>query len=312
MKKQNLDFDLKREYMFVLDDVTRDVGRKILDYNGHIEDTRHVRGHEESNIDILAYEWIQGALEKNFGRLPESKRFRGKYFFELHELQDFGDDSGLIIRADEIDGTTNTKRCKASEFSYTPNATVSIAICNGPGLDCVEVGSVYDMKNGCVFSGMKVDSNYVAFCDRRILDPMDFTEKKGDSSTRIMVVGYSNKERKKKAEIEQAILESDKTGKDFRIYDGSRSTSFDIISIIKNQYDAYIDPRAMWPGSGAMLYTYDVAGVLPVAMGCGLEVSDIHGNHLGKYEKKDDALTLIVARKGLSEKIGRAIAPFVQ
>lgn len=43
--------DLKRQYLFALEDVVRDVAEKILEFRGPVQDTRHIKGHEESSID---------------------------------------------------------------------------------------------------------------------------------------------------------------------------------------------------------------------------------------------------------------------
>ncbi|MBN2454071.1 hypothetical protein JXB11_00845 [Candidatus Woesearchaeota archaeon] len=312
---------LRREHMFALEDTVRDVAGRIIDYKGPVQDIKHVRGHEESSIDALAYEWMIGALEKNFGRFPDKERFRGKYLFELHELQDLeergeekeeeaGKRKTKVLRIDELDGTTNIKRSKASVLGYSPVAAVSVALCEDESMDSITIGVVYDLHNRSVFSGMRVDDGYMAFCDRNLLDPKDFIEKRGDTSTRIMVVGYSNTERIKKGQIEQAIVDADPTKKDFRLYDGSRTSAIDIINILRNQYDAYIDPRGLWEGSGAMLYPYDVAGVIPIALGCGLEISDIHGNTLEGYTG-NDPLTVIVARAGMRDKFVEVLKPVV-
>jgi fructose-1,6-bisphosphatase/inositol monophosphatase family enzyme len=310
---------LKRKYLFALEDVVRDVAEKILGYKGPVQDIKHIRGHEESSIDRLAYEWMMGSLENHLDKFPEEERFKGKYLFELHELQDIElkgtkeeNNKKRVLRIDEIDGTTNTKRSKASVLSYAPVGAVSIAFCEDESLGSIIIGTVYDMHNRTIFSGMHTEGDSMAFCDRCLLDPKDFEEKGGDNSTRIMVVGYSNRERIKKGEIEQAIIDADKTKKDFRIYDGSRSTTNDILNILRNQYDAYIDPRALWPGSGAMLYPYDIAGAIPIAYGCGLEISDIRGNPIENYSGKNEPLTIIVTRKGLKDRFVEILEPVVK
>jgi len=308
---------LKMEYMFALENVVKEVAEGILEYKGPVSDIKHIKGHEESSIDLLAYKLMMGSLEKHLGSFPDEKRFRGKYLFELHELQDIEkikkDKSGKkgVLRIDEIDGTTNTKRSKASIFHYDPIASVSIAMCEDESMGSIIIGTVYDMHNRNIFSGIRVNDEYMAYCDRHLLDPKNFEKKMGDTSTRIMVIGYSNRERLKKAQIEEAILNADPTGKDFRIYDGCRSTTNDILNILRNQYDAYIDPRALWPGSGAMLYPYDIAGVIPIALGCGLEISDIYGNSIEKYNG-NDPLSIIVARKGLKDVLVEILKPILR
>jgi fructose-1,6-bisphosphatase/inositol monophosphatase family enzyme len=171
----------------------------------------------------------------------------------------------------------------------------------------IVVGAVYDMLNNVTFSGMRIEGHHLAFADRMLLNPHDFAQKQGDSSTRIMVVGYSNKERAKKAEIEAAILAADRTGRDFRVYEGCRSSTIDVLNIARNQFDAYVDARALWPQSGAMLYPYDIAGVIPVALGCGLVVTDAYGNPVNTYSAKNVPLSVIIARPKLHPQLVEAI-----
>jgi len=306
--------DLRRRYLFALEDVVREVGEKVLGYSGIVEDTQHVRGHEESSVDRVAYSYMHESLENHLGKIPKEDRFKGSYYFELHELQDIPGDEiegrvGTVLRIDEIDGTTNVKRGKASVFQYAPAAAVSLALCEDETLGSSVIGAVYDMQNRNVFSGIKVDEDFMAFCDRKLLNPRDFESKQGDTCTRIIVTGYSNTERIKKGELEQALVNADPSKKDFRIYDGSRSTAMDILSIIRNQFDAYIDARGAWEGSGAMLYSYDVAGVIPVARGCGLEVGDIRGNSIDYCAGKSQPLTIIIARRGMSAKFAEILKP---
>ena len=60
-----------------------------------------------------------------------------------------------------------------------------------------------------------------------------------------------------------------------------------------------------------MLYPYDIASVIPIALGCGLEISDIYGNQLEKYTGRNEPLTIIVARKGLRDKFVEILRPVV-
>ncbi len=308
-------FGLKREYMFLLEDVASTAGKEILRYEGPVGDTRHVHGSEESKIDIFAFKTVLGALEERMRSLPEKDRFVGKYFFESHELQDLKGKIGSVkgyLRIDEVDGTTNVKRESASKFNYPPLSAVSMALSEDLSLNSIVLGTLFDMYEQSVWSGMRVEGGYMAFHNGKLLDPKDFAEPKGDSCLRIIVSGYCHTERGKKAQIEQAIVDADKNKKYYRVYEGCRATAQDILNIIRNQSDAYIDPRALWPGHGAMLYPYDVAGVIPIALGCGLEVSDIHGNSLDTYKSNDDPLTLIVARKGMKDKFVEMLKPVIE
>ena len=297
----------KQQYMFALEQVVREVGIQVLAFNGRVHDTQHIRGHEESSIDSLAYQLAIGAFQRHFA---ESGTDKFKYLFELRELQDespSSDGKYLVLRIDEIDGTTNTKRALGSPIRHKPSAAVTIALCEDESMGSIVVGALYDMLHDVTFSGIHVEGHYFAFADRRLLNPSDFEQKQGDSSTRIMVVGYSNKERTKKAEIEAAILAADRTGKDYRIYDGCRSSTIDVLNILRNQFDAYVDARALWPKSGAMLYPYDIAGVIPVALGCGLVVTDAYGRPIDTYSAKNVPLSVIIARKELHPRLVEAI-----
>ncbi|MEM7819210.1 MAG: hypothetical protein QXD48_00065 [Candidatus Aenigmatarchaeota archaeon] len=60
-----------------------------------------------------------------------------------------------------------------------------------------------------------------------------------------------------------------------------------------------------------MLYPYDIAGVIPVAYGCGLEISDIHGKPIETYSGRNEPMTIIVARKGLKDRFVEILRPIV-
>jgi fructose-1,6-bisphosphatase/inositol monophosphatase family enzyme len=306
---------LKQEYMFLLENVAKTSGEEISKYGGTVGDTEHKHGSEESNIDIFAFKTVLGALEERMRRLPEKDRFVGKYLFESHELQDLKGKIGSVkgyLRIDEIDGTTNAKRESASEFDYKPLSAVSMALSEDLSLTSIVLGTLFDMYEQSTWSGMRVEGGYMAFHNGKLLDPKKFTEPQGDSCLRLIVADYCHTDRIKNAQIEQALINADKNKKYYRPYGGCRATSQDILNIIRNQSDAYIDPRALWPGNGAMLYPYDVAGVIPIALGCGLEVSDIHGNPLDMYKSNNDPLTLIVARKGMKDKFVEILKPVIE
>jgi fructose-1,6-bisphosphatase/inositol monophosphatase family enzyme len=312
---------IRMKYLHILENVAKNVAKKIDDYGGKVYDTLHKRGHEESILDIKAYEWMTGSLEEEMRILKDSEKFKGQFLYELREVQDVekkkGDNlvKGVMI-IDEIDGTTNTKRAKASLFKYGPRACVSVSLGDSTDLGSILVGVVHDLHNNNTFSGVRflenIPKSFIAFCDGMRLNPYDFFEKKGDECNRIMVVGYSNTERIKKAKIEEAIIGIDGKKKEYRVYDGSRSSANDILNIIKNQYDAYVDPRALWQDSGAMLEPYDVAGIIPIAYGCGLEVCDIFGEPIEDYVQ-GKPLTLIIARNNeLKNKIVNSLKPLLK
>jgi fructose-1,6-bisphosphatase/inositol monophosphatase family enzyme len=313
--KMQGEFTLKQAYAFALGNAAHSVGELVMDYRGEVRDVQEKRGHEESTVDVLAYHHMLGALESEFSKIPHNLRFGGKYRFEIHDFVDLNscDDKPAIakgvLRIDEIDGTTNMKRALASPFDYRPAACVSIALSLDESLGSIVIGAVYDIMNEAEWTSIKVEDGCQTWYNGRVLDPRDFEHMQGDTVNRVMVVGYSNTKRTEKGLLEQALV--DELGSKCRTYDGSRSSTFDILSILRNQYDAYVDPRALWPDSGAVLHPYDVAGAILIAEGCGLEVSDLSGNPISEYNGNGD-LHIIIARPGLREQLLDSIQPLIK
>jgi fructose-1,6-bisphosphatase/inositol monophosphatase family enzyme len=290
--------------MSAMEAVAKEVSKEIIDYKGKsVYDSKLKKGEYqgESIIDQLAYAWTLGALEKY---MPN---FRGQILTETRPLQDIkkpGENDWLYLRIDECDGTTNAKRFAASPLPYTPSSCVSLALCADKGINSILIGTVHDMHNGNTFSGAKLPDRHWSFVNEKILKPRDFADKKGDDKYRVMVIGYSNGNngaRIKKAELEQKLWDND-----IFPYEGSRASTIDILNIVYNQFDAYIDARALWPGSGAMLHPYDVAGVIPIVQGCGLEVSDMRGKPL---EGNKNDLDVLVCRPVLKKRLVDLLGP---
>lgn len=280
-----------------LEHIVRDVGQQISKYTGPVYDTRPEKN--ESSIDNLAYQWTLGAIERHFDW------FEGKIYFEKGTVR-IGKNgkNPWILRIDELDGTTNTKRAIAAALRYLPHSTVSIALCRNEKMDSIEMSAVYDIARQKTFSAKRDQKEFIAFEDGTDMDPEKFAAKQGDTHNRLMVVGYFNKFRTYLGELQQKLAD---TG--YQLYEGSRASSVDVLNIAAfNHSDAYIDARALWPKrSGAMLNSYDVAGVIPIALGAGLEVSDVYGKPLTGNGSKP--ISLIVARPGMTEKIVGLIKP---
>lgn len=219
----------------------------------------------------------------------------------------------LVLLIDEIEGTTNTKRCSASLFDYRPQALISMALLSGNPLSNLVVSAVFTLDQEEIFSSLKVENGYLAFHNQTIIDPSKIMTTYGDSKTRILVTGYSNSHRIEKGKVEQAFYDLG-----YRVYDGCRSSGMDIIGIIRNSADAYVDLRHFWSTkteSGqekeAMLQVYDVAGVIPIAAGCGLTVTDCFGKSWEEYGV-DDTIPLVLSRPNIHGKILEAIKPLVE
>ena len=277
-----------------------------------IFDTIDYKGHEESSIDDFARERVQAALDRH---LPE---FEGIVRFELRPfsktLIEAEKHKRFVLIIDEIEGTTNTKRCLAATLEYRPMALVSLALSTSESLKDLVLGTVYTFDRGEIFSALYVgDDNFLTFRNHEIIQPELIMPTKGDSRKRILVIGYSNSHRLEKGEVEQALY-----NKKLKVYDGCRASGMDIINLLRNSTDAYVDLRHYWSTKDAeghekeaMLQVYDIAGVIPIAEGCGMKVTDAEGRSWREYSL-EDSIPLVVARPDIHQLIIDTIKPFIE
>lgn len=310
---ETLCFNQKREFLFAVEKVVRETGEAILTQRGtRIFDAKDYKGHESSSIDNFARERMQAALDRYLPELEGIVRFElmpfSKTLIEVEEHHHF------VLIIDEIEGTTNTKRCLSAALEYRPPALVSLALSTSEKLADLFLGSVFTLDQGEVFSALCAgDDNFLAFRNNQIIPPSSVISTQGDSRSRILVVGYSNSHRLQKGEAEQALYD-----RKLKVYDGCRASGMDIINLLRNATDAYIDLRHYWStkdGQGkekeAMLQVYDIAGVIPIAEGCGMKVTDAEGKSWREYNL-EDTIPLIVARPDIHQLILETIKPFVE
>jgi len=310
---ETLSFDQKRDLLFALEKIVREAGEEILTQRGtKIFDTADYKGHESSNIDIFARERVQAALDRHLPELEGIVRFELRPFSKT--LIEINEHQHLVLIVDEIEGTTNTKRCLAAALEYRPLALVSLAVSTSKSLKDLILGAVYTFDQGEVFSALcAADDNFLTFHNGRVIQPSSVVSARGDSRKRILVIGYSNSHRVEKGELEQAFYD-----KKLKVYDGCRASGMDIINLLRNATDAYIDLRHYWSTKDeqgkekeAMLQVYDIAGVIPIAEGCGMKVTDAEGKSWREYNL-EDTVPLIVARPDIHELILDTIKPFVE
>ncbi len=310
---KTLSFDQKRDLLFALGYVVKEVGEEILTQRGsNIFDTADYKGHESSSIDIFARERVQAALDRHMPDLEGVVRFElrpfSKTLIEAKEHQHF------VLIIDEIEGTTNTKRCLAAALEYRPLAIVSLALCTSESLQDLILGTVYTFDQGEVFSALRVsDNNFLVFRNNQIVQPSSVVSTRGDSRKRILVIGYSNSHRIEKGQLEQALYDQR-----LKVYEGCRASGMDIINLLRNGNDAYVDLRHYWSTKSdkgqekeAMLQVYDIAGVIPIAEGCGMKVTDAEGRSWREYNL-EDTIPLVVARPDIHQLILDTIKPFVE
>lgn len=303
----------KRAYLAAIEKIVKEAGEQILTQRGvEIADTYDYKGHESSTIDVFARERIQTAIDHH---LPD---FEGVMRLELRpykkSLIEVERHNPLVLIVDEIEGTTNTKRCLSASMEYRPQAIVSIALSVSESLKDLVGGAVYTLDQGEVFSALRVTENeFLTFLNRKLIEPANIIQTRGDSRNRVLVIGYSNSHRVRKGMVEQALYD-----KRFKVYDGCRASGMDIINVLRNQTDAYIDLRHFWSTKNergeekeAMLQVYDIAGVIPIAEGCGLKVSDATGKSWQEYSL-DDTIPLVIARPAIHQSILDIIYPLVE
>lgn len=173
---------------------------------------------------------------------------------------------------------------------------------------------IYTFDQNEVFSALCIaDDNFLTFRNGQIIQPALVIPTLGDSRKRVLVVGYSNSHRLKKGEVEQALYD-----KRLKVYDGCRASGTDIINLLRNAADAYIDLRHYWSTKDeqgrekeAMLQVYDIAGVIPITERCGMKVTDTEGISWREYNL-DDTIPLVVARPDIHQLILDTIKPFVE
>lgn len=293
----------KLGYLKSLEDIVAEVGKQILAHNlTEIADTHDYKGHESSNIDFVGRERMQAAIDRY---LP---MFEGTVRMELNpynkQMIEEKSHFPMSLIIDEIEGTTNTKRCFASMFKYRPLSMVSMALSLSDSLKDLIISAIYTFDQGEVYSSIRVEDTFMSFYNTQLQHPEEFSEKKGDSKDRVLVAGYSNSHRMKKGELEQSLYDAK-----FKTYEGCRASGMDVINILRNQTDAYIDLRAYCSTKDcdgdekeAMLQVYDIAGMIPIAEGCGLVVTDAEGKSWKDYSL-EDTMPLVVARPSIHERV---------
>lgn len=293
-----------------LEQVVKLSGEDILSFSDSIYDEPVVHGHETSTVDRFARSRIEHYLSLYLPKLEGVRRYELSPY-EMTLIRDDDEEnraSKYYLIIDELDGTTNTKRALASRFSFRPQASVSIGLSLTEKLGDLTVSAVYDIARQETFSSIKIGDNFASFVGDILIQPKQVEEIRGDSEPRILVIGYSNRKRLEKGQLEDALVQNGK----FRVYDGCRSSSVDVLNVIRGLYDAYIDPRAIWGReSGAVLEAYDIAGVIPIALGSGLLASDLNGESWEAYGGRD-AIPLVIARPAINGKILEIVAPLTQ
>jgi transcriptional regulator with XRE-family HTH domain/fructose-1,6-bisphosphatase/inositol monophosphatase family enzyme len=328
--EHRFEFRLRRAHLLNIQKIVAIVGVDILNFGkskiADVQLTGH--GHASSTIDHVAKTTMVSAFSDVY---ESSASILGQWVLRLV----FEDGFTIAAAAgytptedeirtcpfaiiDEIDGTTNAKRAVASHLEFNrPKSAITIALLSNPHSTCIEVGAVYAMDDNVTFSGLYADGGYAAYRDGRDIEVGSCETHRGDSKLRLIVPCYSNRHHDECARLQTSVEDGVAKGK-CETYGGCRSSTMDVIDIIRNQYDAYIDCRALWTTqkelmTNSVLRLYDVAAVLPIAKGADLAVVFPDGRDFSlEGLVSDSPISIVIGRPMAVAEILDAIAPIVK
>lgn len=280
--------------------IVRETGRHVLNMQRkEIFDTIEVKRHQFSTVDGEAGSHMHGIVERVMGT------FRGTILEESEIPQALIHTEQLtwpLLIGDAVEGSTNAKRGLAAFIRRPIFAGTSAMILESEELGTIAASAFYDFASHKTFASVRSDSgSFLAFLQKRILFPENTRVARGDSHTYAIVPGYSHHNIRERADIEEALL-----AVHIESAGGSRSSAQDLVNLLANQADAYIDLRALFTGStdsrDETLHAWDVGGLLPVMDALGFCITDA----LGKCWQKmsfSEHLALVVTRPALLHKV---------
>lgn len=293
----------RTKMMLDLCKVVERTGKRVLDMKpGAIHDTASEHGHQFSTVDDEANSALRRSIsttmsgfagdiiEEADGRRAVSKKL--KY---------------PILVCDAVEGSTNTKRALAAEIPGRPIfGGTSVMVLEEEGLFSIVACAVYDFTSRSVYSAVRTEpGSFLAFLNRELIPQAKVQEARGDSQWYVVVPGYSHGNIQARCEVEEAIRRAGgwPTG-------GCRSSLQDLLNIVCNQVDGYVDLRALFSGgtksSDEVLHPWDVGGILPVLDGLGFTITDEKGEGWQKRQF-GEPLTLIAARPSLAQRVLEAV-----
>jgi len=316
----------RQAHMDNISDVVRGAGHKIMEFAQQVKDTHDIHGHSSSTIDAYAQMVMTSTFQEVYDN-PEKGLGHWAINLDYEDAaasltaQGYFPTQAEIARApvaiiDEIDGTTNVKRAVAAPLlaNKNPKSAVCIALKRNRESPEIECGAIYAIDEDCVFAAMAAEGAYIAFRDGNAIRVGACLKPVGDARYRIIVPCYSNHHRGSCAQLEEAIEAKVNEGK-CECYGGCRSSTIDVIDIIRNQYDAYVDCRQLWTPDltdHSVLRVYDVGAVMPIARGAGLKVVSPTGAEfsLAGIDGRSP-LSVVIGRPQVVEEILAAIEPLL-
>lgn len=288
--------------MLRLAEVVRLTGAGVQNMpRAEIFDTVEVARHQFSTVDAAGANLFRATVEQVYGG------FRGTILeeSEIPRILLAPSPQQLtypLLVCDAVEGSTNAKRGLAASIRLPIRAGTSALILEGENLSTIAASAFYDFASKQVFSSVRAErGSFLAFIDGHLLLPEMIHNTRGDSHAYAAVPGYSHGNIQMRAQLELALLE-----KGVQSTGGSRSSAQDLVDLLGNQNDAYVDLRALFPGGensrDEVLHTWDVGGLLPVLHAAGFIITDPYGLHWQQLEF-GKPLALIVARPTLYQTI---------
>lgn len=260
--------------------------------------------HQYSTVDVEAGTQLRRVVAEIFGTTRYTLREESEIPNMLVQSQEV---LYPLMVFDAVEGATNAKRGLAAALHRPILAGTSVMVLESESLSSIAASAFFDFASNTVFTSMRTEPRtFLSFQEGRVINPQTVAITLGDSHPYVIVPGYSHANVQARAEVEQVLLNAG-----FSPTGGTRSSAQDMLSILTNQCDAYVDLRAHFPGGSTnkrdeVLHSWDVGGILPVMEGLDFEITDAKGQGwqeavLGK------PLALVVARKALGQRILEAI-----
>lgn len=297
-------------YMLQLSKVVRETGEHVLNIaREKIFDTVEVARHQFSTVDGEAWSNLRSALQRVLPAFP------GSIVEESEIPRALLDPKQLkypLLLADAVEGSTNAKRGLATFIRRPIQAGTLAMIVESEEMSTIAASAFYDFLSKQVFSSVRTESGcFMSFLDERVLSPTCAFQMQGDSNFYAVVPGYSHDNVEARMQVERVLLNID-----VRNDGGSRSSAQDLINLLSNHADAYVDLRALFPGTtdnrDETLHSWDVGGLLPILDGVGFRITDVLGQSWQRL-RIWDRLAIVVARPAIHVRIIDALRalPFV-
>lgn len=301
----------RTQYMLQLSKVVQETGEHVLHIDREkIFDTVEVARHQFSTVDAEASSKLRAVLERELTAFPGTVLEESEIPRALLEA---GRLTYPLLLCDAVEGSTNAKRGLAAYLRRPILAGTLAMIVESEELCMIAASAFYDFASQKVFASVRTETGcFLAFIDGQIVAQMHVVETKGDSHAYAIAPGYSHANVEARATVERALLSAG-----IESAGGSRSSAQDLVNLLCNQADAYVDLRALFPGStesrDEVLHTWDVGGLLPILDSVGFRITDATGQLSWQRLRIWDRLAIVVARPMLQSRILEALRalPFV-